>query len=200
MYNEVSIDNGAEEEDMKNNADLPKSTENIFSDIDEEIGFSQQEGKIDRITNCNNNKPDKDWSKFDCGGKDCHGTSECKPNDCKCVNRMDDQNFPMLYSLCKAMIQLSKPHRQNDMTSWTNFQQLYFSVRKNEIPIIFRTAYSLLKDKEKELGKFLQLQWYAAKKLYLRSLLSEETKTPFLLACAEVIEDKNNYEREVCIP
>ena len=26
MYNEVSIDNGAEEEDIKNNADLPKST------------------------------------------------------------------------------------------------------------------------------------------------------------------------------
>jgi len=195
MYNEVSIDNGAEEE----NADIPKSTENIFSDIDEEIDFSQQVGKIDRIQNCNNNTPDRNWSEYDCGGKDCHGTSECKPNDCKCVNRMDNQNFPKLYSLCKAMIQLSKPHRQNDMMSWTNFQQLYFSVRKNEIPIIFRTAYSL-KDKEKELGKFLQLQWYAAKNLYLRSVQSEETKTPFFLACAEVIEDKNNYEREVSIP
>ena len=120
----------------------------------------------------------------------------CKPNDCKCVNRMDNQNFPKLYSLCKAMIQLSKPHRQNDMMSWTNFQQLYFSVRKNEIPIIFRNT----KNMETELGTFLQLQWYAAKNLYLRSVQSEETKTPFFLACAEVIEDKNNYEREVSIP
>lgn len=193
MYNEVSIN--YEEEDMKNNADIPKSTENIFSDIDEENNFNQQEGIIDRIIKCKNNEPYLDWSEYDCGGKDCHGTSECKPNDCKCVNRMATKNFPMLHSLCKAMIQLSKPHRQNNQTSWSTFQQLYFSLRKNEIPTTFRNKNSE-QDMER-LGKFLQDEWYAAKALYLRSLRSEETKTPFFLACAEVIEDKNNYEREV---
>ena len=193
MYNEVSIN--YEEEDMKNNADIPKSTENIFSDIDEENNFNQQEGIIDRIIKCKNNESYLDWSEYDCGGIDCHGTSECKPNDCKC-NQMATKNFPMLHSLCKAMIQLSKPHRQNNQTSWSTFQQLYFSLRKNEIPTTFRNKNSE-QDMER-LGKFLQDEWYEAKTLYLRSLRSEETtKTPFFCACAEVIEDKNNYEREV---
>jgi hypothetical protein len=183
QYNEVSIDLGDLEEEAQHKADISKSTE-IFSEIinDEEKDFNQ-------------NKPNMDWNNYDCGGKDCHGTSECKPNECKCENRMTDQNLPMLHSLCIAMMQLSKPHRENNKQSWTNFQQIYFSVRKNEIPTIFRDKYTL--EAMEELGKFLQFQWSVAKKLFVNSLHSEKPKTPFLCACAEVINDKNAYEKEV---
>lgn len=169
---------------------------NIDINNDDEDENDDDDKLFESIKTSNNSKKEKpfmDWEKYDCGGVICHGTIECKPDDCKCAsNETKNKNFPMLHSLCTTMLAILQPHRSNDEQSWTDFQQMYFYGRENEIPTGFRS--DLLR-RERELGKFLRNQWNYAKRISLKFV--DDPKTPFIQACEKVIEDKNMYEKEV---
>jgi hypothetical protein len=180
---EVSFDS-ADNEDDKAVINLEHDTDDDdFLQIMDFSNSSKAENKIDKI-----------WDKFECGGINCHGKIECKAEDCRCSPRDEAINFSLLQSLCKHMLLLNNPHRKNDSESWSSFATTFFLSKKNEIPFRFKNNTSLL---ERYGGRFLSNQWSTAKRIYMQSV--DELQTPFLEDCARVIDDKNDYEKQVTI-
>lgn len=192
--NEVSFNDG--EKNSTSNA----SPMNLFDDIgaegdDEEVDSTELFALANKIIK-RNSKPDMIWEKYDCGGIDCHGKRECQIDNCQCDGgKFASKNFPLLRSLCQLMLQMGYPHRVNNEEGWSNFADFYFNTRENEIPMTLR-GNNL--DNNKRKGVFLKHQWKVAKSVYMKSN-NNETKTPFLLDCKRVIEDKLEYERQVKI-
>lgn len=181
---EISFD--GEEDIQKSNLVI-----NLEHDTDDDEEISKELQRLSK----GENKTVKKWEKFECGGINCHGQTDCKAGDCQCSHRQQATNFLLLQSLCKHMILLNCPHRVNDPESWRSFASLYFSSKKNEIPSFLKTSNMVL---EKYGGEFLRSQWIIAKTIFLESV-NESKRTPFLEDCARVIEDKNDYEKQVTI-
>lgn len=181
---EISFD--GEEDVQKSNFVI-----NLEHDTDDDEEISKELQRLSK----GENKIEKKWDKFECGGINCHGQKDCKAGDCQCSHRQQATNFLLLQSLCKHMLLLnSPPHRVNDPESWRSFAKLYFLSKKNEIPSFLKTDNMML---EKYGGEFLRSQWIIAKTIFLESV--NESKTPFLEDCARVIDDKNDYEKQVTI-